>query len=174
MYGLTKEQKLKFIRETSKKLGISSYDFGKNTLLSDLGARNILDGISKNPRTKNLNIMLDYLESIQTGTHLRGHPNFLQDPPPDSYHRPLKTKLELVPYYNIEIAGLNIKTLEEAQQHIEFYIDYKPLNDSTGYIPYFGQSMYPMFKSGNTLAVKRIFNFNIILWGEAYLIITNY
>jgi phage repressor protein C with HTH and peptisase S24 domain len=174
MYGLSKEEKLKFIVEKSSELGISSYEYGQNTSISDLGARNILEGKSKNPRTKNLNIMLDYLESIETGKHLRGHPNFLQDPPEDFQTlKPLKTKFEVVPYYNIEISGLNLKTLEEAHNHIEFYIDYKPLNDSTGYIPYFGQSMYPMFKSGSTLAVKRIHNFDVILFGEAHLIITN-
>ena len=174
MYGLSKEEKLKFIIEKSKELGISSYEFGQNTPLSDLGARNILEGKSKNPRTKNLNTMLDYLETLETGKHLRGHPNFLQDPPEHfETLKPIKTKFEVVPYYNVEIAGLNLETLEEAHDKIEFYIDYKPLNDSTGYIPYFGESMYPMFRSGNTLAVKRITNFDIILWGEAHLIITN-
>lgn len=63
MYDLTKEEKLDFIISKSKELGVTSYDYGKNTELSDLGARNILNGISKNPRTKNLNIMLKYLES---------------------------------------------------------------------------------------------------------------
>ena len=63
MYGLTKEQKLKFIIEKSEELGISSYEYGQNTEISDLGARNILTGESKNPRTKNLNIMLRYLEN---------------------------------------------------------------------------------------------------------------
>lgn len=78
MYDLTNKEKLEFIIETSKKLGISSYEYGQNTSLSDLGARNILSGESKNPRTKNLNIMLEYLESkklLQPTDH-----NFTEEP----------------------------------------------------------------------------------------------
>lgn len=33
--------------------------------------------------------------------------------------------------------------------------------------------MYPLYKSGNTLAVKLIKNHDIILWGEPHLVITN-
>lgn len=70
MYNLSKEEKLRFIIEKSKELGISPYEYGQNTDISDLGARNILTGESKNPRTKNLNIMLKYLESKVVGTAL--------------------------------------------------------------------------------------------------------
>lgn len=67
MSDLTKEDKLDFIIKKSKELGITSYEYGQNTSLSDLGARNILTRVSTNPRTKNLNIMLDYLESKVLG-----------------------------------------------------------------------------------------------------------
>lgn len=70
MYDLTKDEKLKFIIEKSEELGITSYEYGQNTSISDLGARNILTGESKNPRTKNLNIMLEYLMKKVTGTNL--------------------------------------------------------------------------------------------------------
>ena len=68
MYGLTNEEKLKFIIKTSNELGVTAYEYGQNTKISELGARNILSGESKNPRTKNLNIMLQYLESKVVGT----------------------------------------------------------------------------------------------------------
>ena len=70
MYGLTNEQKIDFIIKKSKQLGITSYDYGQNTSLSDLGARNILNRISKNPRSKNLDIMIKYLEDkmIESGS----------------------------------------------------------------------------------------------------------
>lgn len=174
MYGLTNEEKLSMIRKFSKELGITAYDFGENTSITAVGARNILEGISKKPRTKNLNIMLQYLEEKQIGKNLDTNSKKLPLlAEPSAEFSPRKTSEKVVPYYNIEIAGATIKSFDEAEEYIEFYIDYKPLNDCTAYIPYFGDSMFPMFKSGSTLCVKQIFNYNVILWGEAHLIITN-
>lgn len=174
MFGLTKEEKLQFIIEKSEELGITSYEYGQNTEISDLGARNILTGESKNPRTKNLNVMLEYLQTKIVGSNLHNkHENlpFLKEP--NSKYLPIITNDRVVPFYNIEISGSFISSFDEAKEYIEFYIDYKPLNDCTAYLPYFGNSMAPMYTSGNTLAVKQINNFDIILWGEPHLIITN-
>lgn len=71
MYGLTDEYKLEFIIKKSKELGITAYEYGQNTQISELGARNILNRVSEKPRTKNLNIMLEYLESKVVGTELK-------------------------------------------------------------------------------------------------------
>lgn len=65
MYGLSNEEKLEFILKTSSDLGITANDYGANTKISTMGAHNILNGHSKNPRTKNLNIMLEYLEKVK-------------------------------------------------------------------------------------------------------------
>lgn len=46
---LTKEEKLDIIIKKAEELGVTSYEFGQNTSLSDLGARNILNRVSKNP-----------------------------------------------------------------------------------------------------------------------------
>lgn len=70
MYGLTKEEKLDFIINKSKELGITANDYGQNSEISTMGAHNILTGKSKNPRTKNLNIMIHYLESKVLGTQI--------------------------------------------------------------------------------------------------------
>lgn len=67
---LSKEEKLNFIIKKSEELGVTAYEYGNNTELSDIGARNILNGESKNPRTKNLDIMLNYLENKVLGTQL--------------------------------------------------------------------------------------------------------
>lgn len=76
MYNLSDEEKLKFIREKAEELLITAYEFGKETDISTLGAQNILDGKSKNPRTKNLNIMLQYIESKEVGKSVVGHHNY--------------------------------------------------------------------------------------------------
>lgn len=173
MFGLTKEEKLKFIIAESKNLGITSYEYGQNTEISDLGARHILTGESKNPRTKNLNIMLEYLISRQKELGLYTkvtQPSLIEEP--SSKFIPIITEDKVVPYYNIEINSSTVYSFEDAAKFIEFYIDYKPLNDCSGYLPYFGNSMAPLFKSGDTVAIKKIENLNIILWGEPHLVVT--
>lgn len=83
MSFLNKEQKLHFIIKKSKELGISSYEYGQNTSLSDLGTRNILTSVTKNPRTKNLNIMLEYLENKIVGTEVKEEPGIYNTPEHD-------------------------------------------------------------------------------------------
>ncbi len=164
MYNLTNKEKLDFILKKSKELQITAYEFGENTSISTVGAHNILTGESKNPRTKNLNTMLKYLETKVLSNELDNKEvtkTLLQEP--NNKYIPIKTNSKVVPYYNIEISGGYFTNFSEANQYIEFYIDYKPLNDCTAYLPYFGNSMSPMFTSGNTLAVKQIHNFDIIL-----------
>ncbi|QEC51217.1 phage repressor protein C with HTH and peptisase S24 domain [Anseongella ginsenosidimutans] len=55
----------------------------------------------------------------------------------------------------------------------EYYIDFMPFNDCTAYLPYYGESMYPRYLHGDIIAVKAVKNPDIILWGEAYLVITD-
>lgn len=177
MYGLSKEEKLKFIVKTSKEMGVTSNEYGDNTKISTMGAHNILTGSSKNPRVKNLNIMLEYLINLQQKKRVYNKDEVLslvEEPSLDiNKHIPKITKDRVVPFYNLEISGSNINNFDDAKEFIEFYIDYKPLNDCTAYLPYFGNSMYPMYTSGNTLAVQQITNFDIILWGEPHLIFTS-
>lgn len=40
-------------------------------------------------------------------------------------------------------------------------------------MPVVGDSMYPKYASGEIIAVKQIFNLDVVQWGEAYLVITN-
>lgn len=169
MYGLTKEEKLKFIKKYSKDLNITAYEYGEHTDLSTVGAHNILTGVSKNPRSKNLDAMLDYLESKQLGKNIPGHKNYTKEP-----EEPIpKTAKKAVPYYNFEITNTDFKQFEDVKRHIEFFVDYQPLNDCSAYLPYYGHSMEPKIAYGNTIAVKQISNLDILLWGEAYLVITS-
>lgn len=79
----------------------------------------------------------------------------------------------LVPFYNIDVNATIVNSLDDIKETPEFYVDFKPLNDCTAFLPIFGDSMYPRFTSGEIIAVKQINNPNIILWGEPYLIITD-
>lgn len=82
-----------------------------------------------------------------------------------------------VPYFSTEVydkpAGPNARTVPLVKEAPEYYIDFKPFNDCTAYFPYYGDSMYPKFQHGDIIAVKKVENPEIILWGEAYLIVTS-
>lgn len=87
--------------------------------------------------------------------------------------KPIRNGLIGVPYYDIDITATITESFNDVKEVPEFYVDFRPFNDCTAYLPIFGDSMYPTFASGEIIAVKRLNNPEIILWGEAYLIITN-
>lgn len=78
-----------------------------------------------------------------------------------------------VPYYNLDMTASIVESFSDIREEPEFYVDISPLNDCTAYINIFGDSMFPMFKSGDKVGVKQLTNFDAILWGEAHLVITN-
>lgn len=80
-----------------------------------------------------------------------------------------------VPYFeDIESTGSIIQgKAMNGTETPTFLINYEHFNDCTAYIQHVGDSMYPKYCSGEIIAVKRIFNLDIVLWGEAYLVVTN-
>lgn len=81
---------------------------------------------------------------------------------------------ESVPYYDVNVSELQ-RSLPDifAENTPEYYVNYRPFNDCTAYLPVYGDSMYPRFVSGEIIAVKEIVNPAVILWGEAYLVATD-
>jgi transcriptional regulator with XRE-family HTH domain len=78
-----------------------------------------------------------------------------------------------IPYYDIDVTATITESFNDVKESPEFYVDFKPFNDCTAYLPIFGDSMYPTFASGEIIAVKLLNNKDVILWGEAHLVITN-
>ena len=65
---ITKEEKLALIKKISAENDISAYLIGQNTSISASSAHKILNGGQKNPRSKTLNIILEFLEQEIAGT----------------------------------------------------------------------------------------------------------
>ncbi|WP_129716464.1 S24 family peptidase [Pedobacter sp. SYP-B3415] len=80
---------------------------------------------------------------------------------------------EGIPYYDIDIEELAEENLEMMEREPAYYVNYKPFNDCSAYLPVYGNSMHPAYSSGDIIAVKEIWNRNVLLWGEAYLVLTN-
>ena len=77
-----------------------------------------------------------------------------------------------VPYYNINISDSGINNLTLKEEKPEYFVNYRPFNDCSLYLPVYGDSMYPKYASGEIIAVKEIINHEVIQWGEAYVIMT--
>ncbi|WP_197082351.1 S24 family peptidase [Pedobacter sp. BMA] len=78
---------------------------------------------------------------------------------------------EGVPYFNVSLSDNDIRSFGDEQA--EYFVNYKPFNDCTCYLPVYGDSMYPKYASGEIIAVREITNFEILQWGEAYVIMTD-
>lgn len=80
---------------------------------------------------------------------------------------------EGVPFYDLSLSDSRLEDILIAEEEVEYFVNYKPFNDCTAYLPVFGDSMYPKYASGEIIAVKAITNFEVLQWGESYVIMTD-
>ena len=78
---------------------------------------------------------------------------------------------EGVPYFDISISDTDTLFLEE--EKADYFVNYKPFNDCTAYLPVYGDSMYPKYASGEIIAVREVTNLEVLQWGEAYVVMAN-
>lgn len=78
-----------------------------------------------------------------------------------------------VPYYDIDATAGNVTLFEEgAQEYIKQYITVPAFNDCEMFINVSGNSMYPKYCSGEAIGLKKIEDYDVVPYGEAYLIVT--
>jgi len=78
---------------------------------------------------------------------------------------------EGVPYFDMSLSDAKDLLVEE--QRAEYLVNYLPFNDCTAYLPVYGDSMYPKYAAGEIIAIKEITNYEILQWGEAYVVMTD-
>ncbi|SMC68706.1 S24 family peptidase [Pedobacter nyackensis] len=78
-----------------------------------------------------------------------------------------------VPFFNVNMSEIAFGEYGLFNDAPEYYVNYRPFNDCDAYLPIYGDSMYPRYASGEIIAVREIQNFNVIQWGEAYLVIAD-
>lgn len=84
-----------------------------------------------------------------------------------------KTKKNRVPVYEIDVTSSIVSSFSDIKEIPSYYMDYEPFNDCDAVVTNYGDSMYPDYKNGERLAVKKIVNFDVLNWGETYLVITD-
>jgi len=78
---------------------------------------------------------------------------------------------EGVPYFDMSLSDAKEHIVEE--HRAEYLVNYLPFNDCTAYLPVYGDSMYPKYAAGEIIAIKEITNYEILQWGEAYVVMTD-
>ncbi|WP_316816375.1 XRE family transcriptional regulator [Pedobacter nyackensis] len=78
-----------------------------------------------------------------------------------------------VPFFNVNLSEISFESFSTLNEPPEYYVNYRPFNDCDAYLPIYGDSMYPKYASGEIIAVREIKNFEVIQWGEAYLLIAD-
>lgn len=84
-------------------------------------------------------------------------------------HFPQSKKL---PYYDIDATASQIEVYSENFEEPSYYMSIPAFSDCNFACNVYGDSMYPMFQSGEVIVCKEQGN-NIIQYGEVYLVITN-
>lgn len=79
----------------------------------------------------------------------------------------------LIPFYNIDVFASPEKTFDDNPETPAYFLSVPGFSDCSYALPVCGNSMAPKFKNGDVIAVKEINNKDIILYGEAYLVITD-
>lgn len=76
MNTLRAEEKLKIVRELCDKHKITAYEIGEKTNLDTSGVQRILNGETKKPREKTLDVILNFLEETIVGNVIPNHINY--------------------------------------------------------------------------------------------------
>lgn len=116
------------------------------------------------------NISLKWLETKEGSPFLSNIPYKFKQRGKDLIQEPHKGE---VPFYNLSLSEMIFDGPDAFREAPEFYVNFRPFNDCKAYLPIFGDNMSPKFVNGEIIAIKEVCNLEVILWGEAYLIVTN-
>lgn len=78
-----------------------------------------------------------------------------------------------VPFFNVNLSEITFSETGMFREPPEYYVNFRPFNDCDAFLPIYGDSMYPKYASGEIIAIREITNFDIIQWGEAYLVVAD-
>ncbi|NTD95633.1 helix-turn-helix transcriptional regulator [Agrobacterium tumefaciens] len=147
---------LKFRTQRDFAVALNIKDGSLSDILRGRGSR--ISAFIKDRLVYKLNVNIEWLE---TGV---GEPILKSGPV-------ISEAKEGVPYFDISLSDADTLILMEEQA--EYFVNYKPFNDCTAYLPVYGDSMYPRYASGEIIAIREITNFDVLQWGEAYVVMTD-
>nr|WP_305120566.1 S24 family peptidase [Pedobacter sp. SYSU D00382] len=78
-----------------------------------------------------------------------------------------------VPYLNVDLSEISVDGFDQLRESPEYYVNFRPFNDCDAYLPIYGDSMYPRYASGEIIVIREVTNYDVLQWGEAYLVVTD-
>lgn len=85
---------------------------------------------------------------------------------------PMKSLTKGVPYYDVDFIGGFDIVINDQTTRPDYFIDYRPYNKATCWCNITGQSMEPVINSGDMLALQEIIDWEFLVSGEIYAIVT--
>ena len=142
------------LRQLIESKGITPYEISIKTGVSQATLSRILSGKSSKLNIRNTELLAKYLNISSDWLNI-------------------ESNISGVPYYDIDVTATLTESFSDIIEEPEFYVDFKPFNDCSAYLPVFGDSMHPMINSGEIVALKKVDNPEYIQYGEPHLVITN-
>jgi hypothetical protein len=92
-------------------------------------------------------------------------------PRPAIMRLPLKPNKRAVPANNVKLSPGTITIVNDEPELIVDYLEAPFLGQVEGVVDVVGESMYPSFKSGAKVAVARLQDPTLLIWGDFYYVI---
>jgi phage repressor protein C with HTH and peptisase S24 domain len=144
-----------------KSLGLTAYEIAKDTELTEVGINKIINGTSKNPREKTLEILENYITNYKTKSYVlkESTVDFVNEDPTGYYYPDVSAS-----------AGLEMELQNDELRRIAISIP--NWEKGVEFINVYGDSMYPKYCSGEIIGIKEV-EPCYINFGYAYVIILN-
>ena len=110
---------------------------------------------------------------INEGWLMTGEGEMFDKAAPSSAVAILDQESPSVPFFNVNLSEMHFGGQDLFMEPPEYYVNFRPFNDCDAFLPIYGDSMYPKYASGEIIAIREIRNFDIIQWGEAYLVVAD-
>lgn len=155
--------------------GITAYEIAKGTGLSNYGVQKILNKTTSKPRSETVDQILDFLLSNYSKEIGPNSPiDRLQETgrryEAEKPHE--RNSRKKIPIYEGESSGSFLHMFNDhPPEPAGFLEDF--FDDCDFALPIWGHSMFPKYSNGDILIYKQIFDIDQILYGEAYMVVTD-
>lgn len=112
-----------------------------------------------------LNLKSDFFEDEDVNTYVNN--NLVKEPIP-KYIK----KTAGIPYYDVDVSASQVEMFNDKKEIPNLHYNIPGFEDCDFAVPVFGHSMYPTYENGTVIMCKKINDKTLIIFGEAYLIVT--
>jgi len=150
-------------------MGVTAYEIAQETHLSEVGIRKVLEKKTRKPQKPTVDALRNFLQN-----KLGSYKKVIEEPQP-TYQPNDKSKFKSrkrIPYYDIDASGGDVTMFSDNPETPAGFLE-EFFDDCDFAMNLWGHSMFPDYSNGEVIVLKQIFDKDQILFGEAYLIVTD-